>query len=111
MTTTTEKLAQALQPFVLANSSEEYVILIVRSSDITKAREALAAHEADKQAGRDSAQAVPEGFVLVPVEQLEILHGKVNTLATLRSTSDRYTFGGRVKASISELIAAAPKGD
>ena len=109
---TTDKMAQALEPFVLANSSEEYVTLIVRSSDITKARQALAAHEADKapasedervafeveasilgyqletygdgdyisfsthkcwrmwqaRAGRASAQAVPDGMVLVPVE-------------------------------------------
>ncbi len=35
-------LLEALQPFVLANSSEEFVTLVVRSSDITKARAAIA---------------------------------------------------------------------
>lgn len=35
-------LLGALQPFVLANSSEEFVTLVVRSSDITKARAAIA---------------------------------------------------------------------
>jgi len=35
-------LIDALQPFVLANSSEEFVQLVVRSSDITKARAAIA---------------------------------------------------------------------
>lgn len=45
-----DKLAQALQPFVIANSSEEFVTLIIRSSDITKAREAIAAHEATQAA-------------------------------------------------------------
>ena len=36
------ELLKALQPFVLANSSEEFVTLVVRSSDITKARAAIA---------------------------------------------------------------------
>jgi len=36
------ELLDALQPFILANSSEEFVTLIVRSSDITKARAASA---------------------------------------------------------------------
>lgn len=40
-------LIDALQPFVLANSSEEFVTLVVRSSDITKARTAI--EEAEKQ--------------------------------------------------------------
>ena len=35
------ELLEALQPFVLANSSEEFVTLVVRSSDITKARTAI----------------------------------------------------------------------
>lgn len=35
-------LMDALSPFVLANSSEEFVTLVVRSSDITKARTAIA---------------------------------------------------------------------
>ncbi len=35
-------LLGALQPFVLANSSEEFVTLVVRSSDITKARATIA---------------------------------------------------------------------
>ena len=36
-----EKLREALQPFVLANSSEEHMTLIVRTADITAARTAL----------------------------------------------------------------------
>lgn len=36
------ELQEALAPFVLANSSDEFVQLVVRSSDITKARDALA---------------------------------------------------------------------
>lgn len=35
-------LLKALEPFVLANSSEEFVTLVVRSGDITKARAAIA---------------------------------------------------------------------
>ena len=35
-------LFKALQPFILANSSEEFVTLVVRSSDITEARAAIA---------------------------------------------------------------------
>jgi len=35
-------LLKALEPFVLTNSSEEFVTLVVRSSDITKARAAIA---------------------------------------------------------------------
>jgi len=35
-------LVDALSPFVLANSSEEFVTLVVRSKDITKARTAIA---------------------------------------------------------------------
>jgi len=38
-------LIDALQPFVLANSSEEHITLVVRTSDITKARAAIAAAE------------------------------------------------------------------
>ena len=39
------RLIDALQPFVLANSSEEHITLVVRTSDITKARAAIAAAE------------------------------------------------------------------
>lgn len=35
-------LVEALAPFVLANSSEEFVTLVVRSREITKARAAIA---------------------------------------------------------------------
>ena len=47
--TTLETLKQALssfQPFVLANSSEEFMTLIVRTADITKARKSITAIEA-----------------------------------------------------------------
>lgn len=36
-----DELVSALSPFVLANSSEEFVTLVVRSDDITKARAAI----------------------------------------------------------------------
>lgn len=36
-----DELVRALSPFVLANSSEEFVTLVVRSADITKARAAI----------------------------------------------------------------------
>lgn len=36
------QLLDALQPFVRNNSSDEFVTLVVRSSDITKARAAIA---------------------------------------------------------------------
>lgn len=36
-----EELQAALQPFVVANSSEEFVTLVVRSSDVAKARAVL----------------------------------------------------------------------
>lgn len=35
-------LLEALQPFVLANSSEEHINLMIRTSDVTKARAAIA---------------------------------------------------------------------
>ncbi len=35
-------LVAALQPFILANSSEDNMILVVRTADITKARAAVA---------------------------------------------------------------------
>jgi hypothetical protein len=41
-----KQLAEALQPFVLANNSGEYETLTVRTADITRARQALAAFEA-----------------------------------------------------------------
>lgn len=39
-----QELVDALQPFVLANSSEEHINLMVRTSDVTKARAAIAKH-------------------------------------------------------------------
>lgn len=43
-----DKLAEALQPFVLANSSDEHITLVVRTADVTRAREVLAAHDAEQ---------------------------------------------------------------
>lgn len=34
-------LLQALQPFVLANSSEDTIVLVVRTADVTRARAAI----------------------------------------------------------------------
>ena len=58
------RLVDALQPFVLANSSEEFVTLVVRSSDIAKARAALAQMAAPVgYADPDSLRALARGDV------------------------------------------------
>lgn len=40
-----QNLVKSMQPFVLTNSSEDFVILVVRSEDITNARAAIAKAE------------------------------------------------------------------
>jgi hypothetical protein len=104
---TTQKLAQAVEPFVITNSSEEYVILIVRSSDITKARQALAAHEADKQAGRDSAQAVVAGSLDALIRVVEEIAG-ANSAQVAPVYSE---LAGNALADYRAALSAAPKGD
>jgi hypothetical protein len=49
MADVTAKLAEALQPFVTANNSGEFETLTVRTTDITKAREALRLYDAAKE--------------------------------------------------------------
>jgi type II secretory pathway component PulK len=43
-----QELVNALQPFVLANSSDEHINLMVRTVDVTKARAAIAKATGDQ---------------------------------------------------------------
>jgi len=53
--------------------------------------------------------AIPEGWKMVPVETLEELKHRVNTLAALTTKRERHQFGIRVKREIADLLAAAPQ--
>lgn len=43
------ELVQALQPFVVNNSSEEFITIKVRTADVTHARSALAKARGEQQ--------------------------------------------------------------
>lgn len=75
-----------------------------------KWRDVLAAAEAiteDEHAeiGRSQQTAIPPGYRPVPVEQLEDLKQRVNTLAQLTQKRERHRFGIRVKQEIADMLA------
>ena len=68
-TNTVSTLIEALSPFVLANSSEEHIMLTVRTADITRARAAIAAAEA-AQAEVAAPAAIPDDAITVNLVRL-----------------------------------------